>query len=100
MDIKEEVEVGFGDTAVLEFHLTGIQHAIKKSIMMRAGGLSALIDEEVKRAFSPERLKASIAQRVKEEFEASLRYGDGARQVQKIVAAQIAKTLAKLAEDE
>ena len=38
MDIKQEIEVGFGDTAILEFHLTGVQHSIKKAILNRALG--------------------------------------------------------------
>ena len=96
MDIKQEIEVGFGDTAVLEFHLTGVHTAIKKAVMMRAGGLSALIDAEVQRAFTPEKIKEVIAKRVEEEFQNSMRYGEGARAVQKLVSEQVAKTIAKL----
>lgn len=96
MKIEKEIEVGFGDMAVLEFTLTGIQQGIKKAIMMRAGGLSALIDAEVERAFTPERIQAAIAKEVEREFDNSMKYGEGARLVKEIVSKQVAKTIAKL----
>lgn len=96
MEIKNEAELGYGDEAVLQFTLTGIQHAIKKAVMLRANGLSALIDEEVKRAFTPEKIKEAIAREVREEFDRSMKYGEGAKAVREIVSKQVAETIAKL----
>lgn len=96
MSIKSEIEVGYGDMAVLEFTLTGIQTAIKKAVMMRAGGLSALIDAEVERAFTPEKIAEAIREAVEREFENSMKYGEGATAVRDIVRTQVAKTIARL----
>lgn len=96
MEIERQVEVGVGDTAILEFHLTGIQQHIKKAVMMRANGLSALIDAEVEAAFTEEKIKAAIKDAVEKEFQRSMQYGEGYQAVRKIVETQVAKTVARL----
>lgn len=100
MEIKNEpVEVGFGDTAVLEFSLTGVQHSIKQAIRSRANGLCELIDVEVRKAFSPGRIEAAIAKQVEIELENSMRYGDGATLVRQIVSKKVSEIIAKLSEE-
>jgi len=98
MQVDHGAEIGVGDTAILEFHLKGVQHAIKKAVMMRASGLAELIDAEVNRAFTPDRIQAAIAREVEQQFNYSMSYGEGAQAVRKIVEEQIAKTIAKLAQ--
>jgi hypothetical protein len=97
---KNAKEAGVGDMAVLTFQLTGIQAQIKKAVAMRAEGLNELIDREVAAAFTPEKILEAIQTQVKYEFERSMKYGDGAEAVRKIVEAQVAKTVARLSANE
>ncbi len=100
MEIKQEMEVGIGDTAILQFSLTGIQQSITKAVSMRAAGLNALIEAEVKKAFTPERIEEAIRSAVDQEFQRSMQYGEGYHAVRKIVSAQVAKTVAKLSQED
>lgn len=99
MKIEKEFEVGLGDMAVLNFELTGIQTAIKKAVLMRANGLTELIDAEVRKAFTHERIMEAIKTAVEQEFQNSMRYGEGAKIVREIVSKQVAKTIEKLSKD-
>lgn len=99
METTKETEVGIGDMAVLQIALSGVQHHIKKAIMMRAGGLCALIDAEVEKSLTTEKIHEAVRKQVQEEFDNSLRYGEGKSLIVKLVSKQVAETISRLSND-
>jgi hypothetical protein len=89
-------EIGIGDMAVLTFELSGIQHAIKKAVLARAEGLNELIDQEVQKAFTEDKIIEAIRSQVEAEFQRSMQWGEGAQIIRKFAEEQVRKAVAKL----
>lgn len=90
------METGPGDFAQIRIELEAIQHMVTKSIMSRAEGLSALVDAEVEKNLTPERINQAIQEHIEREFEASLSYGEGRRMIRNIVEQKVKEVVQKL----
>lgn len=92
-----EYEIHPGDFVEVKLELQAVQSLVKRSILARADTLAKLVDEEVERSLTPERLEIAIRECVEQEFKNSMTYGDGYRHVAKIVKQQVAETMSRLA---